>query len=60
MVEKHFVYILELAVHTVQRNWTSRLGRYLMRPGLYADFLVPVQQVPAGEEGGPGGLPNPL
>ena len=29
-VQKHFVYILQLAVHTVQRNWISRLGRYLM------------------------------
>ena len=30
------------------------------RPGIYADILVPVLQVPAGEEGGPGGLPNLL
>ena len=30
------------------------------RPGLYADIPVPVLQVPAGEEGGPGGLPNLL
>ena len=30
------------------------------RPGLYADILVPVIQVPAGDEGGPGGLPNLL
>ena len=29
-------------------------------PGLYADISVPVLQVPAGEEGGPGGLPNSL
>ena len=29
-VQKHFVYILQLAVHTVQMNWISRLGRYLM------------------------------
>ena len=29
-VQKHFVYILQLAVHTVQRKWISRLGRYLM------------------------------
>ena len=28
------------------------------RPGLYADIPVPVLQVPAGQEGGPGGLPN--
>ena len=28
------------------------------RPGLYADIPVPVLQVPAGEEGGPGGLPD--
>ena len=26
----HFFYILQLAVHTVQRNWISRLGKYLM------------------------------
>ena len=30
------------------------------RPGLYGDIPVPVLQVPAGEEGGPGGLPNLL
>ena len=30
------------------------------RSGLYADIPVPVLQVPAGEEGGPGGLPNVL
>ena len=24
------VYILQLAVHTVQRNWVSSLGRYLV------------------------------
>ena len=30
LIQKHFVYILQLAVHTVQRNWISRLGRYLM------------------------------
>ena len=30
------------------------------RPGLYADIPVPVLQLPAGEEGGPGGLPNTL
>ena len=30
------------------------------RSGLYADIPVPVLQVPAGEEGGPGGLPNLL
>ena len=29
-VQKPYVYILQLAVHTVQRNWISRLGRYLM------------------------------
>ena len=28
------------------------------RPGRYADIPVPVLQVPAGEEVGPGGLPN--
>ena len=28
------------------------------RPDLYADILVPVLQVPVGEKGGPGGLPN--
>ena len=27
---------------------------------MYADFPVPVLQVPVGEEGGPGGLPNLL
>ena len=31
-------------------------GRW--RPGLYAVILAPVLQVPAGKEGGPGGLPN--
>ena len=30
------------------------------RPGLYADIPVPVLHVPAGEEGGPEGLPNLL
>ena len=30
------------------------------RPGLYADIPVPVLQVPAREEGGPGGLPHLL
>ena len=30
------------------------------RPGLYADIPVPVLQVPEGEEGVPGGLPNLL
>ena len=30
------------------------------RPGLLADIPVPIIQVPAGEEGGPGGLPNLL
>ena len=29
-------------------------------PGLYAEIPVPVLQVPAGEEGGHGGLPNLL
>ena len=29
-------------------------------PGLYSDIPVPALQVPAGEEGGPGGLPNTL
>ena len=29
-------------------------------PGLYANIPLPVLQVPAGEEGGPGGLPNTL
>ena len=28
--KKNFVYILQLAVHTVQKNWISRRGRYLM------------------------------
>ena len=28
--------------------------------GLFTDIPVPVRQVPAGEEGGPGGLPNLL
>ena len=30
------------------------------RPGLYADIPVPVIQIPAEEEGGPGCLPNLL
>ena len=30
------------------------------RPVLYADIPVPFLKVPAGEEGGPGGLPNLL
>ena len=30
------------------------------RPGLFADIPVPFLQVPAGEEVGPGGLPNLL
>ena len=30
------------------------------RPGLCTDITVPVLQVPAGEEGGPGGIPNLL
>ena len=30
------------------------------RPGLYADIQVPALQVPAGEDGEPGGLPNLL
>ena len=29
-VQKPYVYILQLVVHTVQLNWISRLGRYLM------------------------------
>ena len=29
-------------------------------PRLFADIPVPVLQVPAGDEGGPGGLPNTL
>ena len=29
-VQKHFVYILQLAVDTEKRNWISRLRRYLM------------------------------
>ena len=29
-VQKPYVNILQLAVLTVQRNWISRLGRYLM------------------------------
>ena len=32
----------------------------MRRPGLYADIPVPVLQVPAGVEEGPGGLPNLL
>ena len=34
-VQKHFVYILQPAVHTVPRNWISRLGRYLMLHPLF-------------------------
>ena len=30
-----YVYILQLAVHTVQRNWISILGRYLTPSGTY-------------------------
>ena len=30
LLQTQFVYILQLAVHTLQRNWISRLGRYLM------------------------------
>ena len=30
------------------------------RPGLCTDITVPFLQVPAGEEGGPGGIPNLL
>ena len=30
------------------------------RPGLYADIQLPILQVPAGEEGGTGGLPKLL
>ena len=30
------------------------------RPDLYADIPVPFLKVPAGEEEGPGGLPNIL
>ena len=29
-VQKPFVYILQLAVHTVQRDWIIRLVRYRM------------------------------
>ena len=29
-VQNHSVYILQLAVQTVQMNWICRLGRYLM------------------------------
>ena len=28
--QKPFVYILQVAVHTIQRIWISRLGRYFM------------------------------
>ena len=38
--------------------WYLSLFCYL--PGLYAVIPVPVLQVPAGEEGGPGGLLNLL
>ena len=34
-VQKPYVNILQLAVHTVQKNWISRLGRCLIvRPSL--------------------------
>ena len=33
--QKPYVYILLLTVHTVQRNWISRLGRYLMTDSVY-------------------------
>ena len=33
-------------------------NNYLSLPGLPADIPVPVLPVPAGEEGGPGGLPH--
>ena len=44
----HFKYAIVL------EPWGRR------RPGLHADLSVPVLQVPAGEEGGPGGFPNLL
>ena len=42
-VQKHLFYILQLAVHTVQRNWISRLGRYLLACSLLqASLSLPV------------------
>ena len=52
------VSILELANNLKSVLILKPGGR--RRSGLYADILVPVLQVPAGEEGGPGGLPNLL
>ena len=52
-VQKHFVYILQLAVHTLQRNWISRLGRYLMVPTQLAllSRFNPVGSVPCATVG---------
>ena len=41
-VQKPYVYILQLAVHTVQRNWISRLGRYLMGAWEFPDTPFPL------------------
>ena len=32
-VQKHYVFILQLAIHAVKRNWIRWLGRYLMGLG---------------------------
>ena len=40
-MQKPYVYILQLAVNTVQRNWISRLGRYLMVEGLLSTGPTP-------------------
>ena len=40
-VQNHCVYILQLAVHTVQMNWICRLGRYLMVSVLVHTFVLP-------------------
>ena len=38
--QKHYIYILPLAVETVQMNWICRLGRYLMAyPVQFLEFL---------------------
>ena len=39
-VQKHFIYILQLAVHTVQRIWICRLGRYLMDYEFYKEKFM--------------------
>ena len=44
-VQKPFVYILQLAVHTVERNWISRLGRYLIGMGMVSDSSVSAETV---------------